>query len=192
MKYVQESAIGGQQQVKRMKKKNKNHGGARPGAGRPKGQGPHGEATKPLRIPVSLWDDVLGLIAAKGYRMPYYASRIPAGSPSEPSGDLEDYIKPVDMIPNPDSSFIVQVHGDSMIKAGIFDGDLLVVDESQEARHGQIVVASINGEATVKRLESINGVIRLLPENDNHQPIDVPKGAEFRIGGVVVRSLRRF
>ena len=96
------------------------------------------------------------------------------------------------MIPNPASSFIVQVHGDSMIKAGIFDGDLLVVDESQEARHGQIVVASVNGEATVKRLENINGVIRLLPENDNHQPIDVPKGSHFRISGVVMRSLRKF
>jgi DNA polymerase V len=172
--------------------KNYNHGGARPGAGRPKGQGPHGEATKPVRIPLSLLDDVQALIAGKGYKMPYYSSRIPAGLPSEPFGDVENHIRPVDMIPNPGSSFIVQVHGDSMIKAGIFDGDLLVVDESQEARHGQIVVASVNGEATVKRLENINGIIRLLPENDNHQPIDVPKGAEFRISGVVSRSLRRF
>jgi SOS-response transcriptional repressor LexA len=66
------------------------------------------------------------------------------------------------------------------------------VDESVQARHGQIVVASMDGEATVKRLEAIHGVIRLLPENDNYQPIDVPKGAEFKINGVVVRSFRKF
>ena len=174
------------------KQKNKNHGGSRPGAGRPKGQGPYGEATKPVRIPLSLLEDVLALIASKGYKIPYYSSHIPAGFPSEPSGDIEDYLTPNDLIPHPDSSFIVQVHGDSMIKAGIFDGDLLVVDESVQARHGQIVVASVDGEATVKRLETIHGVIRLLPENDHYQPIDVPKGGEFRISGVVVRSFRKF
>ncbi|MFM7631450.1 MAG: LexA family protein, partial [Alphaproteobacteria bacterium] len=141
---------------------------------------------------LSLLDDVLALIASKGYKMPYYSSRIPAGSPLEPSGDIEDYLTPNDLIPHPDSSFIVQVHGDSMIKAGIFDGDLLVVDESMQAHHGQIVLASMDGEATVKRLETTNGIIRLLPENDYFQPIDVSKGSEFRINGVVVGSFRKF
>lgn len=93
-------------------------------------------------------------------------------------------------IPWPDSScFALRVRGDSMINAGILSGDMVIVRPQQSADDGQIVVARIEDEATVKRLHRRNGEIWLLPENDNYAPID---GSSAQIVGVVKGVVREY
>lgn len=186
----------------------KKRGGRRPGAGRPHGTGMYGEKTKPLRIPLSLMDDVAKFVASKGYRLPLYTTHVPAArarcaqnknlagnasGPDMPDDSVEEYVQLNELlVSNPDSTWLVTVKGDSMIKAGIFKGDILVVDSSLEAKHGQIVLASLNGEVTVKRLYSKGGVLQLMPENDAYLPIPVPKEADFLVCGVVRGAIRSF
>lgn len=85
------------------------------------------------------------------------------------------------------SCFALRVRGDSMIGAAILDGDMVVVRPQSTADDGQIVVARIGDEATVKRLSRRNGVILLMPENENYDPID---GAEAEIIGLVKAVIR--
>ena len=85
--------------------------------------------------------------------------------------------------------FALRIRGDSMINAGIFDGDKVVVRPQQTAYDGQIVVARIGDEATVKRLSRKNGEIWLLPENDAYEPID---GTDAEIIGIVKALLREY
>ena len=85
--------------------------------------------------------------------------------------------------------FALRVRGDSMIGAGILDGDKVVIRPQQTAQDGQIVVARIGDEATVKRLRRQNGEIWLMPENDNYEPID---GREAEIIGLVRAVVREY
>lgn len=85
--------------------------------------------------------------------------------------------------------FALRVRGDSMIGAGILDGDKVVIRPQQTAQDGQIVVARIGDEATVKRLCRQNGEIWLMPENDNYEPID---GSEAEIIGLVRAVVREY
>ena len=85
--------------------------------------------------------------------------------------------------------FALRVRGDSMIGAGILDGDKVVIRPQQTAQDGQIVVARIGDEATVKRLRRRNGRIWLMPENDNYEPID---GSEAEIIGLVKGVVREY
>ena len=85
------------------------------------------------------------------------------------------------------SCFALRVKGDSMINAAILDGDMVVVRPQQNADDGQIVVARIGDEATVKRLRRRNGEIWLMPENDAYSPID---GTEAQIVGIVKAVIR--
>ena len=87
------------------------------------------------------------------------------------------------------SCFALRVRGDSMINAGIMSGDKVVVRPQQTANDGQIVVARIGDEATVKRLRRRNGEIWLMPENDNYDPID---GTEAEIIGLVKAVYREY
>ena len=87
------------------------------------------------------------------------------------------------------SCFALRVRGDSMINAAILDGDMVVVRPQQNADDGQIVVARIGDEATVKRLRRRNGQIWLMPENDNYDPID---GTEAEIIGLVKAVIRSY
>jgi len=70
-----------------------------------------------------------------------------------------------------DGWFLLKVRGDSMVNAGILDGDLVLVRPQPSADNGQIIVAMVDSEATVKRLDRRNGAVRLLPENDDYEPI---------------------
>ena len=161
-------------------------GGKRKGAGRPKGQGPYGEATKPIRIPESLLDKVLNFVQHKAYSLPLYESRVAAGFPSpaddysDKSLDLNEYL-----IKHPSATYFVRVEGESMLNAGIFPNDILVVDRSIEAKDGKVVVAALNGELTVKRLSVRSSKNYLLPENDAYAPIEVTDECNFHIWGVV-------
>ena len=85
--------------------------------------------------------------------------------------------------------FALRVRGDSMINAGILSGDKVVVRPQQTANDGQIVVARIGDEATVKRLWRRNGQVWLMPENDNYEPID---GSEAEIIGLVKAVVREY
>ena len=90
---------------------------------------------------------------------------------------------------NDPSCFALRVRGDSMINAGILSGDMVVVRPQQSADDGQIVVARIGDEATVKRLRRRSGQVWLLPENDNYDPID---GTEAEIIGLVKAVVREY
>ncbi len=79
-----------------------------------------------------------------------------------------------------------------MIKPGLFDGDILIVDRAVKAHHKQIVVAVVDGEMTVKRLFSRAGRVELHPENPAYTPIIIGEGREFAIWGVVIGSVRQF
>ena len=82
--------------------------------------------------------------------------------------------------------FALQISGDSMKDAHIRDGDIIIVRRQQLAENGEIVVALIDGDATVKRLSLDDGTIRLLPENKKHKPITVDPDSDFRVLGKVI------
>ena len=92
---------------------------------------------------------------------------------------------------SPKADFLLKVRGTSMIDIGMFDGDLLAVHKTNQARDGQIVGARIDEEVTVKRLERSGGQIRLIAENPDFQPIIVnPEEVEFAIEGIAVGLIR--
>jgi len=87
--------------------------------------------------------------------------------------------------------FALHVRGDSMIKAGIYDGDIAIAQQQLAANHGDIVIALLGDEATVKRFCRKSNVITLQPENDAMQPIRVSEGSGFKILGKVIATLHR-
>ncbi|HEX5630637.1 MAG TPA: transcriptional repressor LexA [Acidimicrobiia bacterium] len=116
--------------------------------------------------------------------------RIAAGTPILAEEDIEEIFPlPTEIVGN-DPVFMLRVQGDSMILAGIFDGDFVVIRRQPDARDGEIVAALIDGEeATVKRLRREPGRVLLLPENPDYEPIILTRGVE--IIGKVVAVLRR-
>lgn len=165
-------------------------GGARPGAGRPKGKGKFGEATKPLRVPESLVDEVLGYVESKGYKLPLYACKVQAGFPSPADDYMEGKLDlNKHLIKHPTATFFVRATGESMLGAGIHPGDILVVDRSLEAKNGKIVIAALDGELTVKRLNKSNKGTYLMPENENFNPIEITHQNDVVIWGVVTNVL---
>jgi repressor LexA len=116
--------------------------------------------------------------------------RVPAGKPLFSEENIEGILSiPDDM--GSGKLFALQVKGDSMIGAGILDGDKVIVKQQGTAENGEIVCAIINGEATLKRFFKKDGVITLKAENEKYAPIIVSEG-EFRIAGRVVGLLRKF
>ena len=88
-------------------------------------------------------------------------------------------------------TFFLRVNGDAMINAGISNGDVVVVDRSAKAASGKVVIASLNGEMLIRRLERTFNKIRLVPETTRLSPIDVDiSGAEFSVWGVVIYVIR--
>jgi DNA polymerase V len=124
--------------------------------------------------------------------LPLFASRVPAGAPA-PADEMReaDIDLNAHLVQHPASTFMVTVKGDSMRDAAIHDGDLLLVDNAIEARNGKIVVAVVNGELTVKRLKKTADGLRLMPENPDYQPIEVPEDASFFIWGVVTQVIHK-
>lgn len=99
--------------------------------------------------------------------------------------DLNEYL-----IKRPASTFLVRVSGNSMIKVGIHHGDILTVDRSITPTDGKIVVAVINGECTVKRIQYEENTLYLLPENDDYKPIEVKEFTDsLYIWGVVTNVI---
>jgi len=114
--------------------------------------------------------------------LPFYLHRIPAGFPSPADDYLETGLDLNGLlVRNPAATFMVRVSGDSMIGVGIHDGDILVVDRSETAAHGKIVVAALDGEMTVKRLHLKGGRCRLVPEYRRTRLSSPSRSARSRI-----------
>lgn len=96
------------------------------------------------------------------------------------------------LIVNPSSTFQIKVKGDSMTGVGIDEGDFILVDRSLSPRSGQIVVAVVDGDYTIKKLDLKNGLIRLVAENPNYSPITTADCQTIEIWGVVVASIKSF
>lgn len=126
--------------------------------------------------------------------LPLFIDKISAGFPSPAEGYLDKALDLNDlMIDNPPSTFFVRVEGDSMTGAGIYPGDMLIVNRAKEPTDGKIIIAVLDGELTVKRLRFMkNKTIQLEAENSAYQPIIVTSDRDFKIWGIVtgvVRSL---
>lgn len=124
--------------------------------------------------------------------VPLYSHTVPAGQPAPADDDIEDLIDLNDyLLPHRESSFLVRVKGESMLEAGIRDGDLLVVDRARPPSDGKIVVAALNGELTVKRLSTRHGQVRLMPANPAFAPIEIDEASELMIWGVVSNVIHK-
>ena len=117
--------------------------------------------------------------------------RVAAGQPIGADIGLDEQLWLDRRLFSPQPDYLLKVQGDSMIDDAIVDGDLVGVHRTPEARDGQTVVARIDGELTIKRLQRERKRIRLLPRNPAHAPIDVQPGQEFAIEGVYCGLVRR-
>jgi DNA polymerase V len=189
------------------------HGGNRPGAGRKKGSNRFGESTTRVRLPNSIVPMINKLlddrVASRSIRssdvdvlqlaetlsrssVTLFSSSVPAGFPSPADDHVENQLDLNEhFIRNPAATFCVRATGESMTGAGIFSGDILIVDRSREAVHGSIVIAVVEGELTVKRLYRKDGRLILNPENPAYQPIHIDGEMELTIWGVVSGVTRR-
>ncbi len=118
--------------------------------------------------------------------------RVAAGSPILAEENIEGMIS-VDrsLVHRATKLFALHVHGDSMIKAGIYDGNIVIAQQQSVAENGDIVIALLGNEATVKRFYRKKNIVFLKPENDTMRPIKVNEREDFRILGKVVSTLRK-
>lgn len=129
--------------------------------------------------------------ASQEFRKVPIVGRVAAGSPILAIENIEGSIV-IDssFMKKSEDCFALKVRGDSMINAGIFENDLVIISPQKDAQNGEIVVALIDDEATVKTYEQKNNKIRLLPENDKYQPIEISDLREFSIVGKVIGVVR--
>lgn len=194
-------------------------GGNRSSAGRKFGTGKFGEVTCALRVPASQEHVIKDFLAAYQRKklsldldgvsnfelpilgafpvsLPLYSSKVSAGFPS-PEDHVEARLDPSEfLIDQKDSTFFVTIQGYSMIDVGLLPGDKAVIDRSKDASLGDIVLAIVNGEFTIKILgrHSRTKAPRLLPANSTgaYSPIEITEEMNFEIWGVCTGSFRRF
>ena len=142
------------------------------------------DPTKPRAI--EILDDSFNFTRREMVNVPMIG-RVAAGEPILAEQNIENYFPiPMEFMPN-NQTFMLKVKGESMINAGIFDGDLVLVEQCQTARNGEIVVALIEDGATVKTFYKEKDAIRLQPENDSMDPIIV---TDVKILGKVIGVFR--
>lgn len=190
-----------------------------PGAGRKIGSGKFQEPTSVLRIPASQGAVIKDFLLAYQHkklladldsvsefelprfdtapmRLPLYSSKVSAGLPSAVSEHVEKRLDPSEfLIDQKDATFFVTIQGYSMMDVGLLPGDKAVVDRSKIASIGDIVLAVLDGEFTIKTLaRKKDGTPRLLPANSSgaYAPIEINENIHFEIWGVVTGSFRRF
>lgn len=123
---------------------------------------------------------------------PYIEAGISAGFPSPADDFIRESISlDAVLVKNKEATFYARVKGNSMVGAGLEDGDLLVIDRSLEPRDNQIAVCYLDGAFTVKRLKVTPKGIFLVPENPNYPPIAVEEGQELMIWGVVTYVIKK-
>lgn len=183
------------------------HGGARKGAGRkPSLAGP----SRVMRVPANQAEAVRAFLARgtiltevaaimplaigiSGAKLPLYVNKVAAGFPSPADDYVERRLSPGEyLIDNDDTTFFVRVKGDSMIDAGIFENDVLVVDRACTPQPGDIVLAVLDGEFTVKQLGRDRDKPQLIPANLAYPVIDIKPDQSFEVWGVVTGSMRKF
>lgn len=193
----------------------KTHGGRRLGAGRKPGNS-MAQPTTVIRVPVNIAEIIKNFVstlkgkhllqgqtcvidlikftqAKQRITLPLYTSKVAAGFPSPADDYVEQQLNPNDyLVENNTTTFFVRVKGDSMIEAGIFDNDVLVIDRSKTQQTGDIVLAVLDGEFTVKTLDWSKKSVKLIPANQSYPVIEVKKGQSFEIWGVVTGSMRKF
>ncbi len=162
-------------------------GGSRIGAGRPQ----KSEKTKPIRVPERMVSTILSFVSSDGYKCPLYGSAVQAGIPSTADDHIETKLDLNELlITSPAATFFVRVTGESMLKASIHPGDILVVDRNIEPISGKIVIAAVDGQLTVKRLnKNKKGIYQLMPENPRFKPILVSPENAVHIWGVVTNVI---
>lgn len=195
-----------------MDKNKKKHGGLRAGAGRKLNSGIYRESTKVIRVPVSKVSDIKKYIiqpqriessnvfdisrlksSLSRRSLDLFEHKVPAGFPSpaddyvEKRLDLNEYL-----IKQKESTFFVRIKGDSMIDVGIHDNDIVIVDKSQKPSTGDIILASIDGDFTVKLLSRYKSQYRLLAANEKYKPIEIHTSMQFEVWGVVTGAVRKF
>jgi DNA polymerase V len=193
------------------------HGGKRIGAGRKPGH--RAEASTVIRVPLSAADNVKNFVDVLKQKriqqtidpvsefsypalepselaLPLFSSKVTAGLPSAADDHIEKRLDPNGfLIDDQDATFFVTIQGYSMMDTGLLPGDKAVIDRSKVAKMGDIVLAMVNGEFTIKQLGKTKaGNPRLLPANSSGQflPIEITEDMQFEIWGVVTGSFRRF
>ena len=200
-----------------------NRGGKRENAGRPRGQGKFGEPTVTMRIPESQTATIKDFLEALQRKrantvgdnavsevdeffipkisdqttlLPLFATKVAAGFPSPADDHVEKRLDVSEfLIDHAASTFFVTIKGDSMIDVGLLPGDKVVVDRSRTPNIGDIVLAVVDREFTIKILDhGANKMPRLLPANSTgaYRPIYIRPDTQFEIFGVVIGSFRRF
>jgi DNA polymerase V len=199
------------------------HGGKRPGSGRKAGTGTYKENTSVIRIPDSQKPVITSFLEAYAKKqrlsqlkenldsveeftqlaeeierlsLPLYESKVPAGLPSPADDNVESRMDPNAYLVNKaDRTFFVTIQGESMLEVGLMPGDKAVVEKDKIAAVGDIVLAMIDGEFTVKTLaKQKDGMPKLLPANSSgrYAPILITRQMQFKIWGVVTGSFRKF
>lgn len=130
--------------------------------------------------------------ASESSELPYADDGVRAGFPSP----VQDFMSEAidlnrDLVVHPESTFYARVEGDSMTGAGVFEGDILVIDKLIEARDGDMAVCVVDGEFTVKFLDLSGDTVTLRPANDAYAPITVTEGDRFDVWGVVTYVIHR-
>ena len=129
----------------------------------------------------------------KKFKIPLLTDSVSAGFPSPADDHTEENIDLNEhLISNPSSTFFLRVKGDSMINAGIKDKDLIIVDKSLIAKPGNIVIAMIDGEFTIKRLSIKNDELYLKAENHNYPDFSFKNHIDVQIWGVVIYSIHSY
>lgn len=150
---------------------------------------------KKISFPQPVRIEILGCAARPDQddpALPLFLSPVQAGFPSPADDFVEQRLNlHRHLVKNQAATFFVRAHGDSMIEAGIHDGDLLVVDRSLGAVHNRIVIAALDGELTVKRLVRRKGRVLLAPANPDYPPFDITEREHVHIWGVVTYAIHR-
>lgn len=201
----------------------KKAGGRRPGSGRKVGSGNYLEPTTVLRVPASQKPVLIDFLEAYAKKqraqssranldgigefeqlpealskldISLYQSKVAAGFPSPADDHVEKRLDPNEyLIDQEESTFFITIQGESMLEAGLLAGDKAVVDKSKTAEVGDIVLAMVDGEFTIKTLaKQKDGNPKLLPANSSgkYTPIIITGEMQFEIFGVVIGSFRRF
>lgn len=197
----------------------KTRGGLRQGAGRKPQSGQFREETKAIRVPISILEPLNNYLDQLRHQknnaslktlnfqdvqlyqvdasfipfdVPFFNSHVSAGFPSPADSTIHTRLNLNEyLIPNAPSTFIVRVTGESMTEAGIMDGDLLIVDRSLKPQHGDIIVAAVNGDLTVKRWYNKNGKTFLKAENPDFNDIPLHEDTHLHIWGVVTHVIHQ-
>ncbi len=123
---------------------------------------------------------------------PLLGTEVPAGFPSPAQDYIEENLDlNKHLISHPSATFFVTVAGYSMVDAGIYPEDILIVDRAVEPAHKKIVIAIVDGELTVKRLLKKKGKWFLAPENSEFKPLEITRDINFHVWGVVIYSIHK-